>query len=104
MLCQVVLPHKECVLSSKYVDFETKTSVHITLVRSTHAELRKELLDRGLSMQKVFREFTRMIVEKDDWATKLLDRLEYEKRHGVEKKLPGSDAESIFRAIENEID
>ena len=61
-------------MSSRYVDFETRTSVHITLTRGTHAELRKILIDHKLSMQEVFREFTRSIVERDDYAIKLLKR------------------------------
>ena len=40
-------------MSDKYIDFETRTSVHITLTRSTHAELRKILIDHKLSMQEV---------------------------------------------------
>jgi|TARA_R110000796_G_scaffold208677_1_gene324934 ABC-type sugar transport system ATPase subunit len=89
-------------VSSKYVDFETRTSVHITLTRGTHSELRKILIDHKLSMQEVFREFTRSIVERDDYATAMLQRLEKEKRDKIVKKMVATDAESIFRAIENE--
>ena len=89
-------------MSSRYVDFETRTSVHITLTRGTHAELRKILIDHKLSMQEVFREFTRSIVERDDYATSILQRLEKEKRDKIVKKMVATDAESIFRAIENE--
>jgi len=89
-------------VSSKYVDFETRTSVHITLTRGTHSELRKILIDHKLSMQEVFREFTRLIVEQDDYATSMLQRLEKEKRDKIVKKMVATDAESIFRAIENE--
>ena len=89
-------------MSSKYVDFETRTSVHITLTRGTHSELRKILIDHKLSMQEVFREFTRSIVEQDDYATSMLQRLEKEKRDKIVKKMVATDAESIFRAIENE--
>ena len=89
-------------MSSRYVDFETRTSVHITLTRGTHAELRKILIDHKLSMQEVFREFTRSIVERDDYAISMLQRLEKEKRDKIVKKMVATDAESIFRAIENE--
>tara|TARA_R110000744_G_scaffold172831_4_gene291589 strand:- start:6922 stop:7209 length:288 start_codon:yes stop_codon:yes gene_type:complete len=89
-------------VSSRYVDFETRTSVHITLTRGTHAELRKILIDHKLSMQEVFREFTRSIVERDDYAISMLQRLEKEKRDKIVKKMVATDAESIFRAIENE--
>ena len=86
---------------NSYRDFETKTSVHITLVRSTHAELRKILFDYKLSMQEVFREFTKLIVEEDKYVIKILDRLQKEKREKIPKKMVKSDAESLFRAIEN---
>jgi hypothetical protein len=87
-------------VSDKYVDFETRTSVHITLTRSTHAELRKLLFDHSLSMQKVFREFTRLLVEGDEQMISLLQRLEREKRDKITNKVGATDAESIFRAIE----
>ncbi len=88
-------------MSDRYIDFETRTSVHITLTRGTHAELRKILMDHKLSMQEVFREFTRSIVERDDYAVSMLERLEKEKREKTVKKMAATDAESIFRAIES---
>ena len=62
-------------MSDKYIDFETRTSVHITLTRSTHAELRKILIDHKLSMQEVFREFTHSIVTRNDHAISMLEKL-----------------------------
>ena len=88
-------------MSDKYIDFETKTSVHITLTRSMHSELRKLLFDYGLSMQQVFREFTRLLVEGDDRMSSMVDRLVREKREKITTKVAASDAESIFRAIES---
>ena len=88
-------------MSDKYIDFETKTSVHITLTRSMHSELRKLLFDYGLSMQQVFREFTRLLVEGDDRMSSMVDRLVREKREKIITKVAASDAESIFRAIES---
>lgn len=87
-------------MSDRYVDFETRTSVHITLTRSTHSELRKLLIDHGLSMQQVFREFTRLLVDRDDRMVSMLQRLEREKREKIVTKVAATDAESIFRAIE----
>ena len=88
-------------MSDKYIDFETKTSVHITLTRSMHSELRKLLFDHGLSMQQVFREFTRLLVEGDDRMSSMVNRLVREKREKITTKVAASDAESIFRAIES---
>jgi hypothetical protein len=58
-------------------------------------------MDHKLSMQEVFREFTRSIVERDDYAVSMLERLEKEKREKTVKKMAATDAESIFRAIES---
>jgi len=88
-------------VSDRYIDFETRTSIHITLTRGTHSELRKILLDHKLSMQEVFREFASLIVERDDYAISMLQRLEKEKREKTLRKMVATDAESIFRAIEN---
>ena len=74
-------------MSDKYIDFETKTSVHITLTRSMHSELRKLLFDYGLSMQQVFREFTRLLVEGDDRMSSMVDRLVREKREKITTKV-----------------
>ena len=57
---------------------------------------------RQEALQEVCREFTRSIVERDDYATSMLQRLEKEKRDKIVKKMVATDAESIFRAIENE--
>lgn len=91
-------------MSSKYIDFETKTSVHVTLMRDSHSELRIKLLKRSLSMQRVFRELTDMIVAGDPYMEKMLDRLEDEKRERASKKFSSTDAESIYRIIEKEME
>lgn len=88
-------------MSDKYIDFETKTSVHITLTRSMHTELRKLLLEHGLSMQAVFREFTHLLVEGDEKMSSMVQRLVRQKREKITTKVAASDAESIFRAIES---
>lgn len=87
---------------SKYIDFETRTSVHINLTRAGHAELRMMLFKKSLSMQRVFRELTDLIVAEDPYMIKLLDRLETEKRDHVAKQFSSPDAESIYRIIEAE--
>ena len=88
-------------MSDRYIDFETKTSVHITLTRSMHSELRKALFDHGLSMQEVFREFTQLLVNGDERMNSMMNRLVREKREKITTKVAASDAESIFRAIES---
>lgn len=89
-------------MPSKYVDFETRTSVHITLTRASHAALRTELFNRSLSMQRVFREITDLINDEDPFMIDLLNRLEREKRERAASKFSSNDAESIYRIIEAE--
>lgn len=89
-------------MPSKYIDFETRTSVHITLTRGSHAALRTELFSRSLSMQRVFREVTDLIADGDPYMVKLLDRLETEKREKRAKQFSDGDAESIYKIIEEE--
>ena len=89
-------------MSSKYIDFETRTSVHITLTRASHAALRTELFNRSLSIQRVFREITDLINDEDPFMVDLLDRLEREKRERITNQFSSNDAESIYRIIEAE--
>lgn len=55
-------------------------------------------------MQRVFRELTDMIVAGDPYMEKMLDRLEDEKRERASKKFSSTDAESIYRIIEKEME
>ena len=83
--------------------FQIHKSVHINLMRDTHAEFRINLLKRGLSMQEVFEKMAVLIVEGDSHLTKVLDELEYNKKHKIpSKKVSSADVESIFEAIEEE--
>mgnify|MGYP000441532159 FL=1 len=87
---------------SKLIDFETKKSVHINLTKSTHAGLRIELFERGLSMQEVFNSLASGICEGNTYLHKLLDEIQTSKREKVIKQVTNSDAESIFNVIEGQ--
>ena len=89
-------------MSKSYSDFQTKKSVHINLTRGTHSEFRTELFQRHLSMQEVFENLAVLIIEKDPYLCGILDRIEEDKKNKQIRKLRSSDAESIFRAIEDD--
>ena len=84
-----------------YRDFETRKSVHINLTRETHTEFRIKCLRMKLSMQEVFEELARQIVENDPSMVKLLGDLAHKKRNRQVRKLSATDAESIYRVIES---
>ena len=87
---------------SKLIDFETKKSVHINLTKSTHAGLRIELFERGLSMQEVFNALASAICEGDNYIHKFLDEIQENKKQKTIKQVTNSDAESIFNVIEDQ--
>lgn len=83
-----------------YIDFETRKSVHINLTRETHAALRSYLFQQHLSMQEVFEELARQIVEEQPHMLDTLSSIAQSKRKKATKKLSSTDAESIFKVIE----
>jgi hypothetical protein len=83
-------------------DFETKKSVHINLTKSTHASLRIELIRRGLSMQETLDHLASLICENDPALTKKLDELELLKRNKQLSQVKNSDADSVYRMINQE--
>ena len=83
--------------------FQTHKSVHVKLTTGTHADLRVHLFQRGLSMQEVLGALSCEIVNGNPHISKILDELEYNKKHKINiKKVVESDAESVFDAIANE--
>jgi len=80
--------------------FQTHKSVHVKLTTGTHANLRIELFQRGLSMQEVLEALSCEIVKGNTHISKILDELEYNKKHKLDnKKVIEADAESVFDAI-----
>lgn len=80
--------------------FQTHKSVHVKLTTGTHASLRVELFKRSLSMQEVLEALSCEIVDGNIHIIKILDELEYNKKHKLSiKKVVSSDAESVFDAI-----
>lgn len=85
-----------------YSKYQTHKSVHIKLTVGTHAEFRMALFQRGLSMQEVLEAFACEAVLANPEFIKVLDTLEYNKKHKiVTKKVTQSDAETVYDAIAN---
>ncbi len=85
-----------------YSDFETKKSLHVNLTRETHAALRMLLFKQHLSMQEVFEEVAVRIISEEPYFLDMLLSISDKKRNRVTKKMPPTDAESIFKVIEDE--
>ncbi len=80
--------------------FQNNKSVHINMSKGVHTNFRIALLERGLSMQEVFEHLAGEIVCGNLQLNKILDKLEYNKKHRINtKKVTNADAESVFEAI-----
>lgn len=83
------------------VDFETRKSLHINLTRETHAALRITCFQNKLSMQEVIEELAIRVIEEDPYMLDMLHSLANKKRKNAISKIAKSDAESIFKVIED---
>ena len=88
-------------MSKTLKNLETKKSVHFTLMRATHADLRIRLFKYGLSMQEVFEEFASRIATDMSDSIDFLEEVSLNKKNKALKKFSNSDAESIFSVIED---
>jgi hypothetical protein len=87
---------------------QTKKCVHVKLEKETHAGLRAALFRRGLSMQEIFEEFARLIVNEDGKALRMLDKFAAKKvklkLQGIyrkhDKQLGEFDADTLYSLIE----
>ena len=85
-----------------YRDFETRKSVHINLTRETHTAFKICSFKHKLSMQEIFEECARRVIEGDAYFIKMIESLETNKRKRAVKSMSKTDAESIFKVIEDE--
>ncbi len=86
---------------SAYVDFETRKSLHINLTRETHAALRMICFRNRLSMQEVIEELAIQVIEEQPYMLDMLVDLSEKKRKKAVSRIAKSDAESIFKVIED---
>ena len=84
-----------------YRDFETKKSLHINLTKETHTEIKICAFRYGLSMQEIFEELARQVVEGEHHMQKTLEEMQFRKRTRASRQFSQTDAESIFRVIED---
>ena len=84
-----------------YVDFETRKSLHINLTRETHATLRMICFQHRLSMQEVIEETAIQIIEEQPYMLDMLIELSEKKKRKAVGRIAKSDAESIFKVIED---
>ena len=55
--------------------FRDCKGVHVKLRKDVHANFRQKLFEHGISMQKVFNEFARLVAAGDDRALKIVRAL-----------------------------
>ena len=84
-----------------YHDLETKKSLHVNLTKETHAALRITSFQYHLSMQEIFEELARQVVEGEPYMQKTLEDMQFRKRTRTSRQFSQTDAESIFRVIED---
>lgn len=85
-----------------YADFESKKSIHFTVTRETHSQLRIQCFKNRVSMQEVFEEVSRRISEESSDMTGLLQEISVRKKDRLIKKLSETDAESLYNIIEED--
>ena len=89
-------------MAKDIIDFETKKSIHFTITRETHSNLRVACFKHKVSMQDVFEEISQKISAGAPEMMSFLKDLSMQKRDRAIKKLSESDAESLFNVIEEE--
>jgi hypothetical protein len=91
---------------AKLLALRSRKSVHVALFSETHKELRKNLLDKELSIQEVFEKFAQLVNIQDKRAVKILEELVQEKREGIlnrlsKSKIDNRSVDDLYAAIES---
>lgn len=89
-------------MAKTYFDFEAKKTIHFTITRETHSELRIACFKNRLSMQEVFEEISQQIAAGSPAMSRMLEDLSQRKRDRTIKKLSKTDAESLYNIIAND--
>ena len=88
-------------MSKKYIDFETKKTVHFSMTRETHSDFRITCFKKRLTMQDVLEEFAQLVAAENPAAIRIMDNLSEKKRNNEISRLSKSDSESILNVISN---
>jgi len=89
-------------MNDKLIDFETKKSVHFSLLRETHSHFRIACFKHSLSMQEVLEEVVQRIAAGNPDMLDMLEEIQKKKRDKAIGRLSDTDAESIFNVIETD--
>jgi hypothetical protein len=79
-----------------------KKSIHVALLKETHAGFKIKSFEYGLSMTEMIEEFARRVIQKDPYLDKMLGTLVEAKRNREIQKFSKTDADSIFNLIDEE--
>ena len=86
-------------MSKKYIDFETKKTVHFTMTRETHADFRIACFKNRLTMQDILEEFAQLVAAENPAALRIMTNLSEKKRNDEISRLSDLDSESILNVI-----
>ena len=81
-------------------NFVTRKSVHINLMKETHAEFRVLTFRKKLSMQSVIEGLISRLVNGDPSLSKIVDKMAEEKKSEEFRKVIGTDADSVYDNLE----
>ncbi len=80
--------------------FVTRKSVHINLMKETHAEFRVLAFRKKLSMQSIVEGLVSRLVNGDPALNKIVEKMAQEKKQEDFRKVIGTDAESVYDILE----
>lgn len=80
--------------------FVTRKSVHINLMKETHAEFRVLAFRKKLSMQSIVEGLVSQLVNGHPALNKIVDKIAEEKSNKDLRKVIGTDAESVYDILE----
>ena len=86
-------------MSKKYINFESKKTVHFTMTRETHSDFRISCFKNRLTMQDILEEFAQLVAAENPAALKIMKTLSDKKRNEEISRLTKTDSESILNII-----
>jgi hypothetical protein len=81
--------------------FVTRKSVHINLMKDTHAEFRVLAFRKKLSMQAIVEGLVSRLVNGDPSLVRIVDKMAEEKKSEEFRKVVGTDADSVYDILES---
>ena len=77
-----------------------KKSVHINLLKYTHAGLRVLAFQKQLSMQSIIEGLVSRLVNGEPELNKIVNKIAEDKKNAEVRKVMGTDAESVYDLLE----